>query len=156
MSTEGSKKLKGRPPKYSNPEDLQKKIDEYFIKGRKTRQVVVGKGDDQKVIEIPIITICGLVRYCGFASRQSFYDIEKNLNFSYTIKKARMRIEEEYEELLQRGLGAGAIFALKNFDWQDKTEIEHSGEIKIMETIKIDNKKLEPRVGAGNRLPSMN
>lgn len=32
-------------------------------------------------------------------------------------------IENVYEELLQSGRGAGAIFALKNFGWTDKSEV---------------------------------
>lgn len=116
-----------RPPKYSNPEDLQVKIDEYFNFGHNKRKVTITVAKEVKVVEIPILTITGLVRYCGFESRQTFYDLEKQLEFSYTIKKARNRIEEEYEELLQRGLGAGAIFALKNFGWVDKQEVEHIG-----------------------------
>ena len=35
-------------------------------------------------------------------------------------------IEREYEEQLQTGNPTGAIFALKNFDWKDKAEIEHT------------------------------
>lgn len=128
-TTTQKKKPRGRPPLYSNPEDLQKKIDEYFETGRKIRKVFIGKKDDRKVIEVPIITICGLVRYCGFCNRASFYDYEAKPEFTDTIKKARTRIEEEYEELLQQGLGAGAIFALKNFDWKDV--VEHAGSINI-------------------------
>jgi hypothetical protein len=30
----------------------------------------------------------------------------------------------EYEEILQATGSSGAIFALKNFGWQDKTEVE--------------------------------
>jgi len=120
------KKAIGRPPLYKKPEDLQKKVDEYFISGRNTRKVTVGKGDSLQVIEIPIVTICGLVRYCGFCNRGSFYDYEKNPEFTNTIKNARNRIEEEYEELLQRGLGAGAIFALKNFGWIDTPLVDNS------------------------------
>ncbi|MBC8488611.1 MAG: hypothetical protein H8D45_21505 [Bacteroidetes bacterium] len=51
------------------------------------------------------------------------------------------------------------IFWLKNrqpANWRDRTEIEHSGEIKVMNSITVEGNKLEPRVGVGNRLPSMN
>jgi hypothetical protein len=111
----------GRPPIYNTNEDLENKVNEYFEKGVKMKSVLVGKGDNKEVIEIPVPTITGLAYYLGFESRQSFYDYEKYEQFSYTIKRARLFIEKEYEELLQVGNTTGAIFALKNMGWIDKT-----------------------------------
>lgn len=116
----------GMTPMYSKPEKLQKKIDEYFKSGVKKRQVEVGKGESKKVIEIPVPTITGLVLFCGFCDRQSFYAYEKKEKFSYTIKRARTMIEQVYEEGLQLTGGSGPIFALKNFGWVDKTEVEQN------------------------------
>jgi len=116
----------GRPPKYDNPEELQKAIEDYFKNGINVVDKIVG----DQVVKVPVPTITGLVLHCGFESRQSFYTYEKIPNFSYTIKKARTFIEKHYEELLQTGNTTGAIFALKNFSWSDKTEIEHSGDIR--------------------------
>jgi hypothetical protein len=152
--TEKQENKVGRPPLYSNPEDLQEKIDEYFSTGRRMRKVIIGKGENRKEVEIPVITISGLVRYCGFCNRASFYDYENREEFSNTIKAARNRIEEEYEELLQQGLGVGAIFALKNFGWVDKTEHEMSGPdgaplIPPMVIFK-DKETVNPTEGTGN------
>ena len=102
----------GRPPKYESAEQLQVAIDEYFDSN-------------------PTLTITGLCLHLGFESRQSFYDLQKVDEFSYTIKKARMRIESAYEELLQTKAFAGAIFALKNFGWTDKQTIEHEGKLEL-------------------------
>lgn len=113
----------GGPPIFRDPAEMQEMIAGYFNGGYKTKLVEVGTGDNKKVIEIPMITITGLVLYLGFADRRSFYDYEKNPEFSYTIKRARTFIEEEYESLLKQGLGSGAIFALKNFGWIDRTEV---------------------------------
>ena len=118
----------GRPPKYKTAEELQTKISEYFKSGHRSRTVTDKEGFPVKV---PILTITGLVHYCGFCDRHSFYDLEKQDKFSHTIKQARSFIEQEYEEMLQRGLGAGAIFALKNFGWSDKSEVEVSGDINV-------------------------
>lgn len=107
---------------FDGTKELESAIDEYFKKGVKLRQVEVGTSDKKQVIEIPIPTITGLCFYIGFASRQSFYDLEKNKDFSYTIKRARLFIEQEYEEQLHFGNVTGAIFALKNMGWIDKTE----------------------------------
>lgn len=124
----------GRPPIYDNPESLQKDIEEYFQVGVKKKTVVIGKPPNAYTIEVEVPTITGLCYFLGFESRQSFYDYEERPEFSYTIKHARLFIEQHYEEMLQTGNTIGAIFALKNFGWTDKTEIDqkthHSGEIK--------------------------
>ena len=99
----------GRPPLFISPIDLQNKIDAYF----KIRR-------DKK-------TICGLAYYLGFESRQSFYDYEKMVEYSYIIKKARLRIEVVYEKNLQSGNPTGSIFALKNMGWKDKQDLSHEG-----------------------------
>lgn len=114
--------------RYQTPEDMQKKIDEYFDKGMNTRTVIVGKGESQQVIEIPIPTISGLCLYLGFESRQSFYNYSNRYpEFDYTIKKAKFQMAMHYEEQLQSGNTVGGIFALKNFGWSDKQEISHTG-----------------------------
>lgn len=90
------------------PEEMQEMVESYFetVKAKK---------------EPPTIT--GLALYLGFASRQSFYDYERKDEFAYTIKRARSRIEECYEQALHSRNPIGAIFALKNFGWTDKTEV---------------------------------
>jgi len=97
---------------FHNPEALQKLVDEYF---------------DQDAKQKPTIT--GLCLHCGFESRQSFYAYELKEEFSYTIKRARLRIENVYEQALFSNHMAGAIFALKNFDWSDKQQVEQSGNV---------------------------
>lgn len=114
----------GRPPHFDNPEDLQSKIDEYFNTGVRTKTVLIGK--DKIPTEIPVPTISGLAYFLGFASRQSFYDYEKRENFSYTIKRARLFIETEYEMQLSVGNTTGAIFALKNMGWIDQIHNDHT------------------------------
>ena len=64
-------------------------------------------------------TLSGLAYELGFASRQSMYDYEKNKKHSYTIKRARLKIESHYEQRLNTQYSTGAIFALKNFGWRD-------------------------------------
>lgn len=117
----------GRPALFNTKEELQDKIDDYFLNGVKIKTIVVGKPPQS--IEIQVPTITGLANYLGFESRQSFYDYESKSEFSYTIKRARLSIEQNYEELLQSSNPTGAIFALKNFGWKDKQEIEQSGSV---------------------------
>lgn len=103
----------GRPAKFDNPGTLQKKVDEYFVWAKTENN--------------GLKTITGLALFLGFESRQSIYDYEKDGEFSYIIKNARLRVEEGYEERLHGQMPTGAIFALKNMGWKDKTETELSG-----------------------------
>lgn len=119
----------GHPPIFETPEELAVKIGEYFNEGVKIRTVIVGKFPNQKAIEVPVPTITGLCFYLGFESRQSFYDYKKREKFSYTIKRARLFIEQEYEEQLQFGNVTGAIFALKNLGWIDKTIVDNKTQL---------------------------
>ena len=121
----------GRPPKYKTPEELEAKIDEYFESGIPVKVKVVGN----TTVEVPVPTITGLALYLGFADRYSMYDYEKKEEFSHSIKKARAFIEKHYEELLQSNNVTGAIFALKNFGWKDKQEIEHGATDKFAKAV---------------------
>lgn len=123
--TEDKNKV-GRPPKFDSAEKLQKKIEEYFEFCPDTRKVKSG----EILLDVPAPTVTGLALFLGFESRQSFYDYEENDEFSYTIKRARTFIEKEYEMMLHGGQCTGAIFALKNLGWSDRTDLRHSGDAK--------------------------
>lgn len=77
-------------------------------------------------------TVCGLALHLGFVSRQSFLDYRERGGFSDIIKKAKLRIEQRYEELLTtRGVNpAGPIFVLKNMNWSDKQDYEVRGTVE--------------------------
>ena len=116
---------------YSNQEDLESAINEYFNNGVKLKQVEIGPKENKQIIEIPVPTITGLCFYCGFASRQSFYDMEKRPELTYIVKRARLFIEKEYEENLRGGNVAGSIFALKNMGWVDSQDLTVRDESEI-------------------------
>ena len=103
----------GRPPKFKTAKELQKSITEYFE--------YLEKSEVRP-------TITGLILFLGFADRSSFYDMQsdKRPGFSYTIKRARLMIENVYEQLLQQNTPAGSIFALKNLGWDDKQTIDQT------------------------------
>lgn len=87
-------------------------------------------------------TWTGLALHLGFSSRDSLNDYKKKPGFSDSVKKSLLRIETKYEENLNKGNPTGSIFALKNFGWSDRQEIdqrtEHSGQINHT----IDHSKL--------------
>lgn len=131
----------GRPPTFATADQLHNKIDEYFKEGVKIKIVIVGPPNNRQSIEIPVPTITGLAYFLGFESRQSFYDYEEKEEFAYTIKRSRLFIEKEYEEMLSAGNTVGAIFALKNFGWVDKQEFNHGGSIEgLTMIVKPENK----------------
>lgn len=117
----------GRPPTFRYPKDLMKKADEYF------------EDCDEK--KRPY-TVAGLCYFLGFADKCSFTDNEKRSDqFSYTIKRIRMKIEAyKNEKLLTSGNPtAGVIFDLKNnHGWTDKQEIETT------EVIVVDDDREQP------------
>lgn len=98
----------GRPPVYGTVRELEAEITAYF---------------DDCVENGTKLTVTGLALYLGFSSRSSLDDYQgKGEEYSYLIKRARMVIEQAYEENLQGNCPAGSIFALKNMGWRDKVE----------------------------------
>lgn len=117
----------GRPRKYETEEELIKAVDSYFEHIRGEKQLTAGEGGVMQEVWVRYpepATVTGIALHLGFESRQSFYDYEKDGAFSYAIKNARLRVECEYEKRLTTAPSAtGAIFALKNLGWKDKSEM---------------------------------
>ena len=110
----------GRPPKYKTIKSLQKAIDAYFANPQ-TIEVETSAG----VALMPNLSVTGLAYHLGFSSRSAMANYESKPEFMYPIKRAKLYIESQYEFRLQIGKNvAGAIFALKNFGWSDKAEVE--------------------------------
>lgn len=120
----------GRPKKYTEAEQLQTKIDAYFEScyGKRCNPET---GEWEKVIVKPI-TFTGLAIACNM-SRQDLLNYKKDDKFFDTINNARRICEEFAEQQLFIGKNAaGVIFNLKNnYNWKDKTEQEHSGNMVI-------------------------
>ena len=129
----------GRPAKYNTNEELIKAINDYFNNGVKTRTIIIGKHPNQTAVEIPVPTLTGMCYYLGFASKQSFFDLQEQPLFSYTIKRARLFIEVEYEEQLSFGNVTGAIFALKNMGWIDRHDIKLDATVKDKRKGELDD-----------------
>ena len=117
----------GRPPRFKTNEELEERINEYFELLDESKETKKEKGV-YTIHRDVTPTITGLCIYLGFVDRQSFYDYAKKDEFSCTLKNARTAIENHYEQSLANGSPTGAIFALKNFGWQDKQVIEEKSE----------------------------
>jgi hypothetical protein len=103
----------GRPRKWTSNKLLAEAIDEYFASN-----------------PIETWTITGLALSIG-STRHTLIDYENRREFAHTVKTAKQMIEHSYELSLRKYGRAGDIFALKNFGWSDKQEVEHSGEVKL-------------------------
>ncbi|MGN0026957.1 MAG: terminase small subunit [Clostridium sp.] len=120
-----AKKKGGRPLKFKTPEELEKRIEEYFKYAKDN-------------MEVP--TVSGLAWYLG-TNRQCLLRYQEEDNdllrsvpddvkcmFRDTVKQAKARIEAGYEQaLFSKNSAVGAIFTLKNnYGWVDKQEVEQT------------------------------
>lgn len=97
----------GRPLKFETVEILQTKIDDYFATCPEDEW-----------------TITGLALHLD-TDRFTLIHYEERTEFIDAVKKAKQKVENGYEKDLKKHGRAGTIFALKNFDWNDRQEIKH-------------------------------
>lgn len=120
MKETKTKKKIGRPFKYT-PEQLQKKVDEYFIYCEKEKKFP---------------NVASLAIFLDL-NRETVYATEKerlHSGLSNIIKKARLRIESLACERLNNNNSIGAMFYLKTtYNYRDKSEVEvkHKGNINV-------------------------
>jgi len=96
----------GRPLKWATVEELQLQVNKYFEDTPEPRWTITGLAlalntDRQTLI--------------NYSEREEYFD---------TINKAKLMVENAYEIDLREKGHAGNIFALKNFGWKDKTEVD--------------------------------
>lgn len=108
-------RMMGRAPKYETPEAFAEAFESYCLHCDQT--------EDEP-------TASGLAWHMGFASRQSVWEYSKKEGYEYIAKRALLFVEKGYEQQMAKGRGdGGVVFALKNFGWSDKQEIEHSEKV---------------------------
>ena len=129
----------GRPRKFKSVEQMATAIEAYFAEcdARKV-QIVTKKGAVVTVAKPMPYSMSGLAETIGI-SRRRLLDYDSRVDeygeeFRPTITHARARVERNLEERMYDGVGSprGHEFGLKNnFNWRDKSEIEHSGEVHL-------------------------
>ena len=72
--------------------------------------------------EAHFVTFAGLALHLGFSSSQEMEEYELKGKHAEKIKRARLRVMEDYEKKLHATSPAGAIFALKSQGWSDRPE----------------------------------
>lgn len=140
----------GRPAKYDTNTQLEESIQDYFDTFYQDDNIVILH--DKKWQQtwwdykrIPSITWLAL--HLGFESRQSLIDYDNKAEFSDTIKKAKLFVENFNEErLLQwKGYWPWIMFNLKNnFKWVDKSEVDNNikGELNVNEYKNLTTEQL--------------
>ena len=113
----------GRPLKFENAEQMQKLIDKYFAE----------TPDDE-------ITITGLALALD-TDRKTLINYENRDEFFNTIKKAKTIVENSYERALRKNGRTGEIFALKNFGWTDKQEIDSNVNVSNYQELSVEELK---------------
>lgn len=108
MSKEEIRAWTGRPLKFSSPQVLMEAIEKYFE-------------------ETPeeMLAVSGLALYLG-TTREKLMDYQERDAFRDIVKMAKLRIELSYEQSLRKSGRVGDIFALKQFGWKDKQEIDQT------------------------------
>lgn len=123
------KELFGRPPKYTDPKEMERVMIEYFETTKNN------SGKYQPTIE-------GLTLHLGFSTRKSLFDYcEKSDDFLNVVNKGKQFIKMCYEKNLYSFTWAGAQFALRNLgkeDWKD--EITEHQDTKVTHVV-IEEKK---------------
>lgn len=100
----------GRPRAIDSPETFDMLVDSYI--------------DMCKQANEPIL-LTGMILSLGLTSKEGFYQYQEYPEFTDSVKRARLLVEMEYEKRLNGGNNAAApIFALKNFGWSDKLQID--------------------------------
>lgn len=102
----------GRPRLIASPEEMLERGYAYF--------------DECRESESPIL-ITGLALALGICSRETLIQYGNRSEFTDTVKELKMVCENFAESRIYANNPTGAIFALKNYGWTDKTQQELSG-----------------------------
>lgn len=128
-SNKNNKKGPGQPKKFS-PQEIESRAEDYF------------KHCEEEKIPVTISALCYAI---GFYGKTQLYEYEKYEEYSYLIKRLRLKVEIGYEKRLHSSHVAGAIFALTNIaGWDNKQEVKLEGPTSKQEVdkLKLDIQKM--------------
>ena len=116
----------GRPFKFTDPYKLDAQIEDFFVWCNKNKKIPTVTG---LAVHLDTDRLT-LLHYENSLDDPSYdkldYDVKVRLINS--IKRAKQRVESEYEQaLFNKSSAVGAIFTLKNnYKWVDKQEVEQT------------------------------
>ena len=104
-----------RPLKYTDLDKLKKDIDNYFQ---------ITPKDERTITWLALALDTSRTTLIDYEHRGENWQID--IEFTNTIKRAKEMVEHSYEIDLKKKGNTWTIFALKNFDWKDKSEVEQT------------------------------
>ena len=116
----------GRPFKFTDPDKLDAQIEDFFVWCNKNKKIPTVTG---LAVHLDTDRLT-LLHYENSLDDPAYdkldYDVKVRLINS--IKRAKQRVESEYEQaLFNKSSAVGAIFTLKNnYKWVDKQEVEQT------------------------------
>lgn len=119
-------KRMGRPFKFTNPDELDMQIEEFFNDCKENKRIPTVTGL-AVYLDTDRLTLLNYENCLDNPAYEELdYDVKVHLINS--IKRAKQRVESEYEQaLFNKNSAVGAIFTLKNnYKWVDKQEIEQT------------------------------
>lgn len=121
----------GQPAKWKSKQELQEKIDAYFIYCEDNKRPY---------------TIAGIASFLD-VSRQTIYNYSYKEEFFDIIKKARDKIMAYIEEeAIIRG-NAGTIFVMKNYGYTDKQEVSIESNDELQPSFRDSLKRAKDETG---------
>lgn len=119
-------KRMGRPFKFTDPDKLDMQIEEFFNDCKENKRIptVTGLAVYLDTDRLTLLNYENCIDNPAYEELD--YDVKVHLINS--IKRAKQRVESEYEQaLFNKNSAVGAIFTLKNnYKWVDKQEIEQT------------------------------
>jgi hypothetical protein len=131
---DAEKKPVGRPRLFSSPIEFDALVDQYIL-------------SCQDLAQPKPITLTGMVLALGFCSKDTLYEYQNYPEFTDSVKRARLLVEQEYENRLIVGSNsASSIFALKNFGWADKhpSYLDELAAKKLERELQLDDEQVQP------------
>lgn len=127
----------GRPPRYTNPEDMQVIIDAYFkecegkpLINESTGEPYFDKYGQPIIIGAQPPTVTGLALALGFNTRLALINYQGKPEFANTVMRAKARVERYAEtRLFDKDGASGAKFSLaNNFNgWRERQDVNLGG-----------------------------
>ena len=126
-------------PTFKTARKLSNKAEAYFRHIEGEFHIGTKGGKEQKIYtrDPEPATFTGFALFIGFNSRQELEDYEQKGEFGCISSRSRLRIETWYEKKLHQQSPSGAVFALKNWGWNDKPDDQPATEIRI-DTLKVE------------------
>lgn len=102
------KDMYSRRPKFQDKEELEDRIDLFY--------------DMCECLNMPV-TYTGLMLVLGLNNKNQLSSLRYHQEYGELVSAAIASVEFFYESKLSEGKPVGAIFALKNFGWSDRTDV---------------------------------